>query len=799
MPEQPFIFKTIYMSARPSRVIVLIKYDEQDWQDTTLRIIEWCSNCWGGAYHLIVPTNGEQIDEEFWILMEKFDPDYIYLYRKSLLDIKISRPDEYKVWLENETNKFIEKNPELVHEKVKDDINKQAESIEIRNYCISEGLELELKKRLNPFEEPIHEIGAKSSASYPLTALNTAFEGMNVRQSILSPYIEASKELSLCLYSITGKANKWLKEEFGELSTDSCDIFPHLWNKKNIHELIEIALKKKEDYWRMPFQKTLVGMAFTSDLLVSQINSVIILGDTIKDFCLYYNLSRLNINTYWLPMRILESYIDEKSKKRGSVLFEGEASYVYWLRNLINDDLKNKIEKKIFLHSTSLDVRESELVKETFDKATVIIQDKPLSDFIEIQPDIEKLLQGRVKVLEEDVPRKYYVEQFYKGESINFLNTPIPKKFPKIPPHSHNWITEVSIDGYLPPQIISLGAKAIIHKNYKNNLIRVSSEGFSYFCPYCAYFQGWGGIENIVVRPKLRLFEDLEIVEELFKEVNYHICYSDKGDYHREMCLKFGGFDKLSDFLSEENKRNLLLKYCCESKSNEGDGIFIKGERRRYLWYDEIEKILKSDTRDIIDYLLERQILQRGFIFKCQKCRNDAWYSIEEVKNTFKCSRCGTAQIFKRAHWRKPQEEPRWYYKLDEVIYQGIKHNNYVPILAIRKIKESSKVGFHYVPEIEIRKDMKDENPELEIDFVVISDGKVYLGEATKENNLEKSASREKEKLTKLKDIAKAVKARKIYFITFSDEWSSGTRQNIGNIFSQEDSLPQIFNRRDLL
>ncbi|MDP3298102.1 MAG: hypothetical protein Q8N09_11050 [Thermodesulfovibrionia bacterium] len=744
-----------------------------------------------------MPTDGNKIDEEFWLLMQRFDPDYIYYYKKTMMDFKLLAPREYKDSLQNNTDEFIKENPESDPKQVKDDIDKQAESINIDKFHISQDLELELKNRLNPFEEPIHQIGAISGVSFPLTALSTAFKGITIRQSILSPYIEASKELALCLYSIVGKVDKLFRGETILLS--EYDITPHFWNADNIHEFIQSALKKKEDYWKMPFPKTMVGMAFYSSNFDSQIKPVIILGDTIKDFCLYYNLSRLNLNTYWLPKKLLEAYVKESSKKNIKVLFEGETSYVYWLKDLIENVLRSKSEKKFYLYSTSSEDADFDLVKRAFNEATLIISDKPISDYIEIQTDIEKLLQGRVKVLEEDVPKKNYVEQFYQGESINVLNTPIPKKFPKIPPHNHNWIADVLIENYLPPQIKSLGAKAIIHKNYNNDVIRVSSEGFSYFCPHFAYFSGWGGIENILVRPKLRLFEDFIIIEELFKEKNYHVKYSDKGDYHREMCLKFGGFDKLSDFLNEGKKRTLLLKYCDGNESKEGEGTFLQNERRRYLWFDEIEKILQADTRNTIDYLLEREILYRGFIFKCQKCRYDAWYPIEEVTSKFRCSRCRTEQIFKPEHWKIPHNEPRWYYKLDEVVFQGIRHNNYIPILTIRKLKKLSKYGFHYVPEIEIRKDPMTEKPDLEIDFVVIIDGKIYFGEATKEDKLEKDTSKEQEKLTKLKNIAIAVQAKKIILATFSDEWSEGTKNNIEKTFGQTVCLPLTFARGDLL
>jgi hypothetical protein len=471
---------------------------------------------------------------------------------------------------------------------------------------------------------------------------------------------------------------------------------------------------------------------------------------------------------------------------------------LYWLRKTVEEIIKSQSEKRFFLYTSSLREEEIDLFKRKFDEACILIPKEAISDRAEIKSNIEELLHGILRVYEEDMPKKIYVEQFYRGESVNFLNTPIPKKFPKIPPHGHYWITEVSIDGYLPPKIKSLGPKSIIYKNYDSNLSRVSSEGFSYFCPHFAYFVGWGGIENIVVRPKLRIFEDFVIVEELFKQAGYHVKYSDKGNYHRETCTKFGGFDKLVEILVDEKKRNLLLKYLDTSVSKDGEGSFLEGEKRRYLYFNEIESILSTNSRDIVDYLLEREILYRGFIFKCQKCRNAAWYPIEDVTSKFKCSRCKTEQLFKREHWREPKE-PRWYYKLDEVVYLGIKHNMHVPILALMKLKKTASVSFHYTPELEIRKDPLTEKPNLEIDFAAIIDGKVFIGEATVENELANNAAEEKENLRKLKEVTLSIQAKKIVFATFSDEWSERTKTNVNEIFNNTPCSPVFFTKGNLL
>jgi hypothetical protein len=53
--------KRIFTSVRPARVACLIYQDDDDWQESCLRIIEFFSSVWGGAYDIIVPTDGKDL------------------------------------------------------------------------------------------------------------------------------------------------------------------------------------------------------------------------------------------------------------------------------------------------------------------------------------------------------------------------------------------------------------------------------------------------------------------------------------------------------------------------------------------------------------------------------------------------------------------------------------------------------------------------------------------------------------------------------------------------------------------
>jgi hypothetical protein len=123
----------------------------------------------------------------------------------------------------------------------------------------------------------------------------------------------------------------------------------------------------------------------------------------------------------------------------------------------------------------------------------------------------------------------------------------------------------------------------------------------------------------------------------------------------------------------------------------------------------------------------------------------------------------------------------------------------HVPILTIRQLRKLSKKGFHFTPEIEIRKIPSSEKPDLEVDMLSVIDGEVYIGEATIENEIDTDNTKEKNRLEKLKEIATKVRARKMVFATFSDSWSERTIKNINEIFQNASCKPFFFAKAELL
>lgn len=258
--SQAPVFKAIYAGVRPARIVTLIDVNDKEWVDTCFRVIEWYSQMWGGQYNLMIPTDGDSIQEEFWFLTEAFDPDYIFIYQKTMLDLKLSSPQKYSSWLEKQVENFVRENPGSERESVKTSIDGQIQYTKIDAFSISDSLTQDTSTRLNPFHSDGgvgHFVHALDGVPYPLTSLTAILPNSNV-STIYDLQVDSSKIIRLIIYSISGllsslKTNLSKQignaHQLGHLRT----VTPETWELEDIEgkiEHVEYAGTKLENLLR---------------------------------------------------------------------------------------------------------------------------------------------------------------------------------------------------------------------------------------------------------------------------------------------------------------------------------------------------------------------------------------------------------------------------------------------------------------------------------------------------------------------------------------------------------------------
>lgn len=433
--------KTIHTAVRPARVVALLDRNDQDWQDTCVHVIEFFSQLWGGAYNLIVPTDGQSIDERFWTILEAFDPDYVYVYGKTGEDLRIGKPDQYAKLLDAHLNSWVSKygsqNTEAIKKQIDDDLRGTWAS----EFAVTPELQNEIKARLAPFwfQQWIVEpgaIGARSSPRFPLTSLAAIIP--NTQHSDRFAVVNAPPNLlpKLWYTAVVGRfGEKTAKELNGVgVSPDRFDFaedtLSHLMefvitgaierpmtlqaNKRNFFELNGIT----------PFLLSMLELGLYLPTRYPSWSEplVLVAGNTLDDFCLYYCLSRLRERVVW----VLPS-ITQKALGSAGAESRPEMSFVSQLHNI---QYSQRSLSGFACTSYSLSEPQIEAV-------ITRLQSSPLGGFdsqIRRAESIARLVEMPIVVAERDNLQRDIPIQFLDDVSVSPFPTPKPKNFRNHPP-----------------------------------------------------------------------------------------------------------------------------------------------------------------------------------------------------------------------------------------------------------------------------------------------------------------------------------------------------------------------------
>ncbi len=771
--------KKLFTAVRPPRVACLVNQGDDDWQQTCMQIIEFFSRVWGGAHNIIIPIDGNSISEPFWRILEAYDADYIYYYLQTGSDFKARNPDEYRARLENELKNYLNGQPFNDEEQARNYVDGLLQRQTFTAVPTPEFGET-IRNRLSPFHLPanvIRGLGSGMPARDPFTSIPTLLNGCDDKPKI--GVFEAARGgiYPLWLASVFGFANDDLHHDlspfhtsFFRLSTEE-NVIALLTNERTAMEL----LSPESLYTPFKLSNLKLSMFWTVGSPMVQ-PLVLVAGETFVDFCFFYALSKLRRPVLWLPYQWLKS-----EPTNGSVTLFNE--YCRNLRWVLRDAATSG---KVVLTSYSIQKDELDDLGVQLNSGS-FVRSNDLSSQITVDLDVSGLLSHPLRAFE--TPPRPTMLEVRESYEIELFETPKPKNFPNIQPYEHRWITDVMIAGHYLPRNSNLGEWVIRSPILGRFGARVGSAGtLSYSCPNIGY--AGGDIDTILVRPTIFVPGALELFQRLSWSIGYKAKLSDKGFFAQHTISKFGGLDALAGFLSDAFARTLIFKFLDDNpKGSAADG-WLLNDQRRYLALPCISQILGFDStsQKTLDLLISKGILYRGCIFKCGACRNADWFGLGEFSQTFKCKRCGTTQHVTKENYWYAEHEPGWCYKLDEIIYQFLRHDGYVGVLALGCLKGRTDNSFLFTPDLElIKKDSTERKPELELDILAVLDGELALGEAKKGNRLGATAAAEKREIQKYSRLAKELVAKKLVFATFSDAWSGET---IKNIKSGTASLP---------
>lgn len=777
-------FQTIIARIRPHRVAVLINVDDHEWQRTCIRVIEYLSQVWGGAHSLIVPTDGKSIDDCFWELLSSFDPDVIFHYRTTGHDLFQAREPSFCALVDRRMKEAAEMG--LSQDQVEGVRDNLLQSPIDDGFVISEELTAQIRLRLAPFDYEdlyrINSISARDKPLYPLTYLGDMFPAILIAPDHITDIRNDAPP------NISTPPVLWLLAECGiasekyqkELEQDcNMQIAPKLLANTSEYELIEIGVQPGRHFNEYsPFALSRIGLkgVRSSAVRLHLIASVLVVGDTAKDFCLYYGLSRLQGRAAWVPSWFFPTDTADPLGRLATLV------------RMLHRRAQRENNNQFTVMSVSRPVRElqpiADGIRNRVSMVSTSAEDANNSQYIRelVAHPLVWYISGGV----EQITSQMVVDDHLPGT----FESPAPSIFTQINPQKHRWLVELTYWERMTPRHPALGRKMIFGANVSDP--RAGSHGATYQCPGILVMGE--DMEFQVLRPSV-VFPDAEaIFRAALNFAGLECRVSDKGAYAQASIDKFGGLEQIGMAFRHAFLSALLKKY--RDKTRPGTNVFDDGvvlrDQRRYLNFACIKNILGNIdfAKRTIDEYIAKGILYRGFVFKCRRCADCSWFSVEELTQTFTCRRCGTQQQYVESSWYHP-DEPSWFYKLDEIVYQMLANDGHVSILALDKLRRDSIRDFQFAPELQIRPKGADAW-EIEIDICCISAGHMQIGEAKSVESLGSVNKNATVVASRYRRLAEKINASKVVFATMAAAWESSSNTAIETEFEKNPYLRVI-------
>ena len=762
-------FQTFSSSVRPLRVAVFTKADDPEWQSTCLAIIEFLSQLWGGASAIIVPTDGTSIDGVFWALLSAHDPDLILTYQRTGEDVRRNQRSQFEELVTKEVDKAILEG--VGSEWARTEIPKSLAQTHWGDFTIDDGLVNEILTRLAPFsfERNITQqnITAGCAPFYPLTSIVDVLDQVEHPKEI----VEIRNESTIPVLWLAAALGWSTAEHSAALNAKGVPATPVFTNQYDESDLIRWGIRPGEDFsGKTPFDISLLGLdtVWSKRSRRFELPTVLVLGDSIQDFCLYYSLRRLHGRAIWISGWFLENQNEVGNRLRSAL------SNALTLGRLDN-------AKSFTVTSASLPLPEIEKVRLSL---APIYSHISLSAEALSASSVAKLVLHPLRIYARGSIEKLSTHQLLDDELPGPFESLRPIIFKTVNPQEHRWIVEIGFRNHRIPRHPALGSFLANDPNLGEDSVRASNDGLAYICPG-GFVRGIDPDFNLV-RPSIRIPNALVIFRRALEYGAYDCAISDKGKYESETVDKLGGIELAGRALRNSKLRSLLEKFLDQSGPVEGvydNGVFLK-DQRRYLNFAATVKLLGSNVyaTEIIDDYISKKLFYRGLILRCSNCSDVGWFSVDEITHNFTCRRCGKKQQYTKTNWRHP-DEPSWFYKLDEITYQALLNNGVVPILTLDALREKCKDSFLFCPELRINVQGEKKNF-MELDICCIPDGELCIGEAKSNGTLATKGISASETATKYRDLAVKLGATRVIFSTSSPAWDVASETAMESTFA---------------
>ena len=727
------------LGVRPARAAVLVpKVKGWSWLAMFEGALAAQSRCWGGSANLLFPISGDMKDRDlFWALAERFDADTFVAYEPRYSDVAEILPAWYKAWVERQRAAFSEEHGE----DTADDLMQQIASTRAIHGEFAQDWLAPIRRRLAPlYHHDNWIIRGQSGSDPPPQPLMDVTQFLEPPERVWSPSTRLGRSAQLLLTATLGRLTAATRVALEERDVA---IATQLLDDKLSWS--DAATGGRPNYapYLAPWHMSNAGLSLYRRHGKFTEYSALVAGDTPWDFALFYALLRMTGQAWWLPSWLRRNQ-----------------TYMWRLAHALEHDAPHEGRTAAVVSASSRDTaRDVAAGLRTIQGVTGHLNIDAV-DWRQVLPDTP------LRPFETDNAGRAETFEVIDGETLP-LPTPLPRQVKTKPATAVRWVTDMHGAEWTPLRHSMLGPKLLVDGFYESGNVRTGSDGIVYTCPNVIIFAG-EGLEGAVARPRIRPAPLIDQVRTILEPSNWRVELSDKGIYASESASLFGSTSELVVALREPTTRAILDAYL----SDKAPGQLLT-DGRRYLSLRNVATVVDDDNKakTTLRDLLARAVVERGLILGCERCRQKAWYDLGGVEATFACGRCHRIQDVE-GHWG-PSDEPPWFYRLAEVLYQFMRHDGFLPILAVHDMF-SERTRFEQSYELDF---FQPDGEKFEIDIVVSDGPRLWIGEATVTGSFEKG------RLERVAEAAAVLDPYGLLLATSKRRWSQGVEAEAEKVF----------------
>ena len=769
------VFREASVVLRPPRVALLFRGGDA-WRKWARTAISAASKYWGGSGWALIPYNPDgTVDDSLIPMIRAYDPDYVAILTHDSLDWYRVEPESLVISDDLRASADVE--DQLVQQSgaVNDPAAiRAAEQILALTSCLAyanfsedrphqlqvpaSGGDVHALVRVpQPNQEPIWGACAASPIWQTDLALYAASRsGYVPNEPTTRPAPSDSDLLGWLIDPIAmspPESMLWYSSmEYSDLKNN-----PLTWYRTVSPELGE---------W-------LAGY--------SQATSAIVIGDTQNDFALAVGLERLLGWSLWLGTEDVRKGFDWR------------------VRSILANQRRRRHETSpIPVTSTSVSAKDLEELAKLLNPIVLDVTSNSFpisapSPSVEVgTPDLRK---GKsILALSQHIGDTLAVPMIEDEAGSATSQVPIAAPVPDPVVVNHfglpSWIVDVAFHPETSPPGRGLEAKWLIDSQNTQApvMLRASRGGVSYLAGSHGIVLAGSSASSRRATPRLRQLSLRSWIEAKATAAGFTTTLSRAGQHASLMAARLGHRDRLIELVSGPVRAALKAFATFERPQTtseafpQADGVVFDG-RIPYLTFGGFRRLCpdlgEADLRDRIDEMLSARILRQGLALGCKECNTPSFAAIDEIRQNYRCGRCGSKNALTRAAWRTPPSGPEWYFDLHVALRGLMTEDGDVPLLAARKLVESNS----QTSTVEETNFSRGGEVQFEIDLIAWTNSRLIVLEAKSATDLGSGAERT-EILRKRFKAAELLRADAVVFATSAQTWTEATRR-AGEAFGQ--------------